>query len=69
MLVRRNEGRESEIVWKKMKYNAFFSDAINHCVSSPCLNGGTCRNQRDSFLCLCVETGETVYGGKTCEIG
>ena len=52
-----------------MKYNAFFSDAINHCVSSPCLNGGTCRNQRDSFLCLCVETGETVYGGKTCEIG
>lgn len=54
-----------------MKYNAFvfFSDAIDYCASSPCLNGGTCRNQRDSFLCLCIETGEIVYGGETCEIG
>lgn len=47
----------------------FFSDAIDYCASSPCLNGGTCRNQRDSFLCLCIETGEIVYGGETCEIG
>ena len=26
---------------------------VNECWSSPCLNGGTCMDKENTFLCLC----------------
>ncbi|CAK8674344.1 unnamed protein product [Clavelina lepadiformis] len=36
---------------------------IDLCSSSPCQNGGTCRDTETSFVCDCVEP----YSGDTCE--
>lgn len=36
---------------------------INECVSSPCLNNGTCTNTIGSYTCAC----STVFSGKHCE--
>ncbi|KAL3848342.1 hypothetical protein ACJMK2_019210, partial [Sinanodonta woodiana] len=33
---------------------------IRHCLRQPCLNGGTCREQFDSFTCTCI-TGWTGF--------
>ena len=41
----------------------FLSD--NSCVSSPCLNGGTCTNSGQSFTCACISS----FVGATCETG
>uniref|UniRef100_A0A8C9RAA3 Neurocan core protein n=1 Tax=Scleropages formosus TaxID=113540 RepID=A0A8C9RAA3_SCLFO len=36
---------------------------IDDCQSNPCQNGGTCIDEIDSFVCLCLPS----YGGVTCE--
>lgn len=38
---------------------------IDDCQSNPCQNGGTCIDEIDSFVCLCLPS----YGGATCEKG
>ncbi|XP_042184934.1 neurocan core protein isoform X2 [Oncorhynchus tshawytscha] len=36
---------------------------VDDCQSNPCLNGGTCIDKIDSFICLCLPS----YAGDTCE--
>ena len=36
---------------------------VNHCKSSPCLHGGTCKRLFNDFRCLC----RTHHHGKTCQ--
>ncbi|CAL8396008.1 unnamed protein product [Boreogadus saida] len=36
---------------------------IDDCQSNPCQNGGTCIDEINSFVCLCLPS----YGGTTCE--
>ncbi|XP_076880331.1 neurocan core protein isoform X2 [Brachyhypopomus gauderio] len=36
---------------------------VDDCQSNPCQNGGTCIDEVDSFVCLCLPS----YGGSTCE--
>ena len=43
----------------------FFFQDIMECVSTPCLNGGTCDERRGSFMCDCVAG----YTGGLCETG
>lgn len=38
---------------------------IDECQSNPCQNGGTCIDEVNSFVCLCLPS----YGGATCEKG
>lgn len=38
---------------------------IDDCQSNPCQNGGTCIDEINSFVCLCLPS----YGGATCEKG
>ena len=39
---------------------------INECLSTPCLNGGTCKeDQLDSYLCQCLPG----YTGFNCQTG
>lgn len=38
---------------------------IDDCQSNPCQNGGTCIDEVNSFVCLCLPS----YGGATCEKG
>uniref|UniRef100_A0A4X2MEM0 Neurocan core protein n=1 Tax=Vombatus ursinus TaxID=29139 RepID=A0A4X2MEM0_VOMUR len=38
---------------------------IDDCLSSPCLNGGTCIDEVNSFICLCLPS----YGGSLCDKG
>lgn len=42
----------------------FVSD-INECESSPCMNGGTCKDKVNSFVCMCPP----VFTGLYCETG
>ena len=37
---------------------------INECQSAPCLNGGTCNDELDSYTCTC----DVGYTGLHCEI-
>ncbi|KAM4601681.1 uncharacterized protein ACJ7VT_019730 [Polymixia lowei] len=37
--------------------------AVNHCDSGPCLNGGTCEGQINSYICICRRG----YQGRNCE--
>ncbi|XP_056894357.1 neurocan core protein isoform X2 [Takifugu flavidus] len=39
------------------------SSDIDDCHSNPCQNGGTCIDEINSFVCLCLPS----YGGATCE--
>ena len=41
-----------------------FSD-IDECLSNPCLNGGTCNDELNSFSCTCA----TGYTGASCQTG
>ena len=41
------------------------SSIVNPCDSSPCKNGATCENYRNTFLCDCAEG----FEGDTCEEG
>lgn len=43
----------------------FFPD-INECASSPCLNGGVCKNEINQFACDCPSGtfGDLCYKGK-----
>ena len=38
---------------------------IDSCQSSPCLNGGTCSNAINNFLCFC----NAGYVGHQCQTG
>lgn len=38
---------------------------IDDCLSSPCQNGGTCIDEVNAFVCLCLPS----YGGSRCEKG
>uniref|UniRef100_A0A8C4HVR7 Sushi, nidogen and EGF-like domain-containing protein 1 n=1 Tax=Dicentrarchus labrax TaxID=13489 RepID=A0A8C4HVR7_DICLA len=38
-------------------------EEINECLSQPCLNGGTCRNQLGSYQCECGDG----FSGKRCQ--
>lgn len=31
----------------------FCSESVNHCRSWPCVNGGSCRNLLDDYMCQC----------------
>lgn len=42
----------------------FFQD-VNECLTSPCSNGGTCRNLPGSFVCQCAPG----WTGQTCQLG
>ena len=44
--------------------NLLFSET-DRCQSNPCLNGATCTNQADSYVCKCDQK----YYGIHCEIG
>ena len=37
---------------------------INDCASNPCLNGGQCVDEVDSFRCQCASG----FNGKRCEV-
>ena len=45
--------------------NNFFFSETNECLSSPCLNGGICIDQLDSYECNCSSS----FIGLTCETG
>ncbi len=62
------------ICWFKMWYICFFCvflcdcfiliiEISNSCSSSPCLNGGTCTINSNTFLCTCP----TLYYGNQCQ--
>ena len=38
---------------------------IDECSSDPCMNGGTCTDDFNSYSCACVAG----YTGETCDIG
>ena len=40
---------------------------IEECASSPCQNGGSCRDLVNAFECDCDNTGEHHYTGDTCQ--
>ncbi|XP_071150265.1 neurogenic locus notch homolog protein 3-like [Mytilus edulis] len=46
---------------------------IDHCNSSPCQNGGECRNKPDSYKCFCktqyTPTHYEIYIGLNCDVG
>uniref|UniRef100_A0A8C9Z1J4 Neurocan core protein n=1 Tax=Sander lucioperca TaxID=283035 RepID=A0A8C9Z1J4_SANLU len=42
-----------------------FPSDIDDCQSNPCQNGGTCIDEINSFVCLCLPS----YGGAACEKG
>uniref|UniRef100_A0A3Q2DSS2 Neurocan core protein n=1 Tax=Cyprinodon variegatus TaxID=28743 RepID=A0A3Q2DSS2_CYPVA len=44
---------------------SMFPADIDDCQSNPCQNGGTCIDEINSFVCLCLPS----YGGATCEKG
>ena len=41
-----------------------FSD-IDDCSSSPCVNGGTCNDNVNHYICMCTSG----YSGINCETG
>ncbi|XP_076089031.1 uncharacterized protein LOC143059425 [Mytilus galloprovincialis] len=45
----------------------------DHCNSSPCQNGGECRNKADSYKCFCktkyTPTHYEIYIGLNCDVG
>jgi len=41
-----------------------YCEGINHCDSSPCINGGVCKKEDNSYSCVCTED----YRGTNCEI-
>lgn len=43
----------------------FFSSDVDECASHPCQNGGSCKDQTNSYTCICGPG----YKGQLCEIG
>ena len=41
----------------------FFISDIDECASFPCLNGGSCTNDVDQFVCQCASG----FTGDTCQ--
>lgn len=48
----------------KARFSVHFPD-INECISNPCMNGGTCEDEVNSYRCICIDG----WIGDTCEIG
>jgi hypothetical protein len=48
-------------------YSGITCEKPNPCISSPCINGGTCETALDnnSYNCSCT----SLYTGTNCEIG
>ena len=46
-------------------YLMCFSADINECVSTPCVNGGTCVDQVNGYMCNCIPG----YTGIHCQTG
>ena len=42
----------------------FSVDTLNECNSSPCKNGGTCKDLIGRFECTCTDK----YSGKQCQV-
>jgi len=42
-----------------------FCSVTDFCISNPCLNGATCLNEIDNYICSCAPG----YTGSNCEIG
>ena len=42
-----------------------YSIVEDPCIPNPCLNGGTCSKEGDSYLCQCAEG----WNGKNCDKG
>ncbi|KAK2721506.1 protein crumbs-like [Artemia franciscana] len=38
---------------------------LNECISSPCRNGGTCKDGVNNYTCFCKNTG---YEGRNCDV-
>lgn len=56
------------LVWCLMStslVSPFYLTDIDDCQSNPCQNGGTCIDEINSFVCLCLPS----YGGAACEKG
>ena len=45
-----------------LSFNLFTID-INECSSNPCLNGGSCTDQVNGYVCSC----QPGYAGANCE--
>ena len=43
----------------------FYFIDINECISIPCLNGGTCKDEVNRYTCTC----DPNHKGTHCEIG
>nr|XP_014433650.1 neurocan core protein [Pelodiscus sinensis] len=56
-------GAQESLAWIE-ESNASVLD-IDDCLSSPCQNGGTCIDEINSFVCLCLPS----YGDSLCEKG
>ena len=51
--------------WRFPKFSFKFSADIDECANSPCLNGGTCADQVNGYVCSC----QAEYAGLHCQKG
>uniref|UniRef100_A0A8C6T549 Neurocan core protein n=1 Tax=Neogobius melanostomus TaxID=47308 RepID=A0A8C6T549_9GOBI len=51
------------VLFSQLVFFSFLSPDIDDCQSNPCQNGGTCIDEINSFVCLCLPS----YSGATCE--
>ena len=47
------------------KFLYFIYIDINECSSEPCLNGGSCEDEEDGYVCTCADG----YTGDECQFG
>ena len=52
-----------QIQWLNIKLIWSLSVEIDECESSPCINGGQCEDQLNSYVCEC----QAGYEGAHCE--
>ena len=56
---------EEKLAPLNVSYRLFFIQDIDECVSSPCLNNGTCTDGVNTFTCTC----EAGMQGNVCQEG